>query len=49
MAYIPKKYKPFKNTDELDRLANLDNKTKKQEYKEQWYKLLKKIVRHIPI
>ena len=31
----------------LNQLANLYNKTKEQKYKEQWYELVKKIVRHI--
>ena len=44
-SVIPKK---IKLTDELDRLANLYNKTKEKKYKEQWYELVKKIVRHIP-
>jgi len=34
--------------DKLNQLANLYNKTKEQKYKEQWYELVKKIVRHIP-
>tara|TARA_R100001480_G_scaffold6881_3_gene14240 strand:- start:401 stop:580 length:180 start_codon:yes stop_codon:yes gene_type:complete len=34
--------------DQLDYLANLYKKTKEQKYKEQWYELVKKIVRHIP-
>lgn len=34
--------------DKLNQLANLYNKTKQQKYKEQWYELVKKIVRHIP-
>ena len=33
--------------DKLNQLANLYNKTKEQKYKEQWYELVKKIVRHI--
>ena len=32
--------------DKLNQLANLYNKTKEQKYKEQWYELVKKIVRH---
>ena len=34
--------------DKLNQLANLYNKTKEQKYKEQWYELVKKVVRHIP-
>tara|TARA_R100001460_G_scaffold4718_2_gene13193 strand:- start:631 stop:810 length:180 start_codon:yes stop_codon:yes gene_type:complete len=34
--------------DKLNQLANLYNKTKEKKYKEQWYELVKKIVRHIP-
>ena len=34
--------------DKLNQLANLYNKTKQQKYKEQWYELVKKVVRHIP-
>ena len=33
--------------DKLNQLANLYNKTKQQKYKEQWYELVKKVVRHI--
>ena len=33
--------------DQLDYLANLYNKTKDSKYKQQWYELVKKIVRHI--
>ena len=33
--------------DKLNQLANLYNKTKEQKYKEQWYELVKKVVRHI--
>jgi hypothetical protein len=44
-SVIPKR---IKLTDELDKLANLYNKTKEKKYKEQWYELVKKIVRHIP-
>ncbi len=33
--------------DQLDYLANLYNKTKDSKYKEQWYELIKKVVRHI--
>ena len=33
--------------DKLNQLANLYNKTKEQKYKEQWYELVKKFVRHI--
>jgi len=33
--------------DQLDYLANLYKKTKEQKYKEQWYELVKKVVRHI--
>ena len=33
--------------DKLNQLANQYNKTKEQKYKEQWYELVKKIVRHI--
>jgi len=33
--------------DKLNQLANLYNKTKEKKYKEQWYELVKKIVRHI--
>ena len=33
--------------DKLNQLANLYNKTKEQKYKEQWYKLVKKVVLHI--
>ena len=36
-----------KDQDKLNQLANLYNKTKEQKYKEQWYELVKKIVRHI--
>ena len=32
-----------KITKELDRLANLYNKTNDKKYKDQWYKLLKKL------
>jgi len=35
-------------TDKLDELANLYNKTKDSKYKEQWYKLIEKVIRHIP-
>ena len=34
-------------TDKLDELANLYNKTKDSKYKEQWYKLIEKVIRHI--
>ena len=44
-SVIPKR---IKLTDKLDELANLYNKTKEKKYKEQWYELVKKIVRHIP-
>lgn len=37
-----------KDQDQLDYLANLYNKTKDSKYKEQWYQLIKKVVRHIP-
>ena len=33
--------------DQLDYLANLYNKTKDSKYKQQWYELIKKVVRHI--
>ena len=33
--------------DQLDYLANLYNKTKDSKYKEQWYKLIEKVIRHI--
>lgn len=33
--------------DKLNQLANLYNKTKEKKYKEQWYELVKKVVRHI--
>lgn len=33
--------------DQLDCLANLYNKTKDSKYKQQWYELIKKVVRHI--
>jgi len=33
--------------DQLDYLANLYNKTKDSKYKEQWYELIEKIIRHI--
>lgn len=33
--------------DQLDYLANLYNKTKDNKYKQQWYELIKKVVRHI--
>ena len=34
-------------TDKLDELANLYNKTKDSKYKEQWYELIKKVIRQI--
>jgi hypothetical protein len=36
-----------KDQDQLDYLANLYNETKDSKYKEQWYELIKKVVRHI--
>ena len=36
-----------KDQDQLYYLANLYNKTKDSKYKEQWYELIKKVVRHI--
>jgi hypothetical protein len=33
--------------DQLDYLANLYNKTKDSKYKQQWYELIKKVIRHI--
>ncbi len=33
--------------DQLDYLANLYKKTKDSKYKQQWYELIKKVVRHI--
>ena len=36
-----------KDQDQLDYLANLYNKTKDSKYKEQWYKLIEKVIRHI--
>lgn len=33
--------------DQLDYLANLYNKTEDSKYKQQWYELIKKVVRHI--
>tara|TARA_B100001059_G_C17482671_1_gene402444 strand:- start:257 stop:430 length:174 start_codon:yes stop_codon:yes gene_type:complete len=36
-----------KDQDQLDYLANLYKKTKDSKYKEQWYELIKKVVRHI--
>ncbi|BAQ88531.1 hypothetical protein [uncultured Mediterranean phage uvMED] len=33
--------------DQLDNLANLYNKTKDSKYKEQWYELIEKVIRHI--
>lgn len=33
--------------DELDKLANLYNKTKDNQYKEQWFKLVKEMVKHL--
>jgi hypothetical protein len=34
-------------TDKLDELANLYNKTKDSKYKEKWYELIEKVIRHI--
>ncbi len=48
MKYKSPIAKPQKPVDQLDKLANLYNKTKEKKYKEQWYELVKKIVRHIP-
>ncbi len=41
--------KPIRDEDQdqLDYLANLYNKTKDSKYKQQWYELIKKVVRHI--
>ena len=36
-----------KDQDQLYYLANLYNETKDSKYKEQWYELIKKVVRHI--
>lgn len=47
MKYKSSIAKPQKPVDQLDKLANLYNKTKEKKYKEQWYELVKKIVRHI--
>ena len=33
--------------DQLNYLANLYNKTKDSKYKQQWYELIKKVIRHI--
>lgn len=35
--------------DELDKLANLYNKTKDNQYKEQWFKLVKEMVKHLGV
>jgi uncharacterized protein YjgD (DUF1641 family) len=55
ISKIPKKYKPkydrleglSNRQDELDKLANLYNKTKDKKYFDEWYKLIKQIVRQI--
>lgn len=52
---VPNKYKPkydrldglSNRHDELDKLANLYNKTKDKKYSDQWFKLVKEIVRQI--
>ena len=33
--------------DQLNYLATLYNKTKDSKYKQQWYELIKKVIRHI--
>ena len=36
------------NTKELDRLANLWNKTRDEKYREEWYRLTKKLASLLP-
>jgi hypothetical protein len=54
---IPKKYKPkydrleslSNRYDELDKLANLYNKTKDNQYKEEWYERIDKIIKYLTV
>lgn len=37
----------YKQQDELDKLANLYNKTKDKQYRDKWFKLVQEIVKQI--
>lgn len=37
----------YKQQDELDKLANLYNKTKDKQYRDKWFKLVEEIVKQI--
>lgn len=54
---VPKNYKPkydrleglSNRYDALDKLANLYNKTKDNKYKDEWYKRVKEMVKHLKV
>lgn len=54
---VTNKYKPkydrldclSNRYDELDKLANLYNKTKDNKYKDEWYKRVKEMVKHLKV
>ena len=54
---VPKNYNPkydrleglSNRYDTLDELANLYNKTKDNKYKDEWYKRVKEMVKHLKV